>query len=275
MTIDIIIPAGNNVIFYADLLKKSLLHFASGEHKLNFKAIASHNDADKLDGWSVVDRRKAKLLYQTAYGHGETLNLIFDHISSDYTLICDADIVIRKQQWDSMLIDSINSDDRNACAGIVTSCIPSKDGYKRKSTTRYKNFPLVIFSMFRSSFLLEARPDFRPDPVPKDVAWKTISKEESEKWGMKEGTKFKCDTGFRLPYEVHSRGLKSVGIIHEESLKVEPLSRVFETWYFDNQPFVSHAGCSRASTEEERHAWLEFCNDLLKEQSITQDSTDS
>lgn len=261
-TIDIFVIAGDNSPEYAILLRRTMMDLASGEFQLNFKCIVNSDDFDVINGWETVEitrpnRQMKHFKGIGSYRHGMQLNKIHQYVNSDYVLIADADTAVLAREWDKTMTYLL----RKQCAivGVESS----------KNNDRYLRFPCAIFFMSPASIFKDIKPDFLP-------AFKTskgmmghfqtksiFTMNDQRKWKYPYRTTFRCDTGWRLPFEFRSRGYGSHSFVHEDNLSRKRMNEEYETWLNADKPFVSHAGWSRSSTHKKFLLWNDFIQSLL------------
>lgn len=262
-TIDVFIAAGNNSTEYAVLLRKTMLDLSSGHFDLRFKCIINSDEFDCIDGWETVEVSKPNHSIKSfkgigSYMHGLQLNKISKYIDADFVVIADADTAVLSKNWDATMTEFL-SRKKCAIAGVVAS----------NKNDRYRNFPQVIFLMSLGPLLKMINPDFLPSFKKKNrnvFETKIIrSSDESVRWGYPQGTSFRCDTGWRLPFEYRSRGYNCVCLKHgDDFLPKNTRSKLdYEIWFNADIPFVAHAGWSRSSTPERFQLWSKFVNNLL------------
>ena len=259
--IDVFISAGDTAPPYAVLLKKPMTDLASGSNELSFKCVINSYRFTEITGWQTVCIHESNIdpTYKAVWSwrHGDSLNQIYDHISSPHVIICDADTVVLQKDWDIKLLNMLTG--VNACAGVTSSKRTGAQGKSSKTNKRLKDVPCLIFSIFRSKFLTRVRPDLRPALMSNGgICSKKIKKQESLIWKVKPNTKLSCDTGWRFVYELRSRKYDLVNIEHEDNLGLVPLQEPYEVWYYDSRPFIAHATSSRFRGGNDFAEWKSF-----------------
>lgn len=265
--IDIFIAAGDTAPPYAVLLRQTMSKLASRKNTLSFKCVVNSKKFTEIDGWKTVCIHESNIdpnfKAVWSWRHGDSLNQIYDHISGSYVLICDADTVVLQKDWDVKLLSMLQG--VTACAGVTSSKRGGLQGKSSKKNQRLKDVPCLIFSIFRSKFLIRVRPDLRPALLSNGgILNKKVKKAESLIWKVPQGSKLSCDTGWRIIPELRSRGYRTCNIEHEDNLNLVPLKEPYEVWYCDNAPLVAHATSSRFRGENDFLEWASFVDNLIK-----------
>lgn len=265
--IDIFIAAGDTAPPYAVLLKKTMSKLASGKNTLSFKCVVNSKKFTEIDGWKTVCIHESNIdpnfKAVWSWRHGDSLNQIYDHISSPYVLICDADTVVLQKNWDVKLLSMLQG--VTACAGVTSSKRGGLQGKSSKKNQRLKDVPCLIFAIFRNKFLTRVRPDLRPALLSNGgIVSKKIKKAEALLWRIPQKSKLSCDTGWRIVPELKSRGYGLFNIEHEDNLNLIPLQEPYEVWYYDHAPFVAHATSSRFREKHDFLEWAAFVDGLIK-----------
>jgi len=195
--IDIFTFISSNSSAYAELMKKSMETFRSGEYKLNWKCIESAN-AERLPvGFDCID--KGPDVGHGSINHGLAMNLALKHVKSDNVIFVDADIVITFKDWDKLLMKRFNHVD---CFGF---------DYGNKGP-RYTNFPVVFFFCFKKEIMKKVDLDFRPKITKggeSPFRFEIKDPKQAKLLGKKIGSQIKCDTGWQLPLIIKGAGFKS------------------------------------------------------------------
>jgi len=245
-SIDVFTFITRNSSKYAEFLKYTCEHYASGAVKINWKCIESVGVDALPNGFECVAR--AGDAGHNSMNHAIAMNLAQKYIESDYVVFVDADVAILYNNWDKVIIDRLSYDD---CFG---------GGYA--NGIKYRNFPTVYLFAFRKSILDKVVLDFSPkisDGIESPVRI-ALSKDEAGYYGMNAGEVIKCDTGWRLPKILKSAGftggtmpmvkMKSGKRIlpfvdkHNKEICMKNPTHMCE-WHYKNKLFATHKQASR------------------------------
>ena len=141
---------------------------------------------------------KGPNLNHNSLSHGTAVNLIQNHIESEYVVAVDADVAVVYPGWDEVIVNELNNYD---CFG---------GDYEHVS--KYLGFPTVYLFSFRRHILNKVRLDFRPKITEgKESPYRYTIKDakEAKHFGKKVGDMIKCDTGWRLPLIIKGAGFSS------------------------------------------------------------------
>jgi hypothetical protein len=196
-TIDVIIALGPESQRFASLACQLFRHLESSKHTIRYKGILGGAKMPPSDV-EVIDSVKR----QDGPGdvtHAKILQRAMQHISADFTLLCDADVAVLARDWDDVCVREISG--QVAAIGFQ---IPDR---------RCKTFPCVRFVMFDSAKLLECQPDFAPILTKGKRAHPVryrIDDELSKLLMMKSGNLIYADTGWKMPAAFHTKVYKGL-----------------------------------------------------------------
>ena len=126
---------------------------------------------------------------------------------------------------------------------------------------RYYNAPCAIFCMFERERFVALRPDFLPTFALTEQGKAMFKRklvadhDEARVWQMRVGTRFNCDTGWQLPLIYNKHKIKSFLLEHEDNLEKKQTHPPFETWFYEERPFIVHAGTSRTVINNKIAQW--------------------
>ena len=199
--IDILVACGRNSEGYVKHLVDSIDKTASGRNTLRF--LLGINDLqvskDKLE--SISSQNEISVLNcispgTSSNGHGECLDLLSNHIDSEYTVVVDCDVAFLCKDWDEILISELEKNENIAAIGN------EYDGKK------YMNFPNVVMCMVKSEILKSC-----------DISWKpsndrthVITEETSTIFGRSVGDTIDLDTGWQLCYKLKKAGYTGIAL---------------------------------------------------------------
>jgi len=258
MDIDFITYIGPNSADYAEYLKYTCETFASGKHKIHWKAMESVGANRMPEGYQNLG--KSINTGHNSLNHGTAVNDSLKFIEHDYAVIIDCDIAIVHQDWDDIVVRELNQND---CFGV---------SYRDK--IKYRNFPTIYIFCFRSYILEKAYLDFRPKvTLGKDRPNRMKLGEEAHYFNMKRGEIIKCDTGWELPLIIKKAGYtksKSMPMVMMKSknaqlpfendkhkrLCMKKPGHMYE-WHYNGKVFATHKQACRVHPLNETwgNAW--------------------
>ena len=186
--------------------------------------------------------------------HAKALNIGIHKLETKYALICDVDTVCLMRNWDSVLVDFLES----SVASIIGSPYPPWQ-------KQYQKFPNVTFSMFDVKVLQKLNPDFTPEFKGRRVIRRLISKEEKPYYSIRGGI-IKSDTGWVLPRIYKQNGYDGIPFDVRMSIPSNknglPLCQKYykhvfhnkllsqHEYLFNGQVIASHLGTSREKSRK-------------------------
>ena len=188
---------------YAEYLRQICETFSSHEIQINYKCIESVRASKIPYGYTFVGKT-GENSYGGSARHSMALKESLNHITSKYVILADADIAITYKDWDKIVVEKLDSG--LFCFGF---------SYHRKNG-RYLNFPNIFFFCFRSDMIDNMDLDFSPKMINKNIDGKIVpkvdtelidTKEKSDIYGYSVGSHLMCDTGWKLPMIIRSKGL--------------------------------------------------------------------
>lgn len=246
MDIDFITFIGPNSGAYAEYLKYTCETFASGKHKIHWKAMESVG-ADRMPA-GYINLGKSTNTGHNSLNHGTAVNDSLKFIEHDYVVIVDADIAIVHQDWDDIIVRELNEND----------CFGAADGHAKK----YRNYPSIYIFCFRSYILDKVQLDFRPKVMPgKESPHRFQLGKEAKYFNMNEGEVLKCDTGWQLPQLIREAGFEKYSAMPVVMMKSKKAQLPFEDakhknlcfqkpphmyeWHYNGKVFATHKQACR------------------------------
>lgn len=191
--IDIVTFIGNNSAGYAEFLKHTMVATRSGNHALRWMAIRT--DESKMPaGWEEIGAVKSYGHNSLTHGNAMNLALTLIDCKSDIIILCDADTAVTYDGWDS----------------IITELFHGRNQYDVVSWGLGLNQrPSVFFFAFKPDLVDMACLDFRPYNIPGEESVKRLmirGDAASALHGIPSGAQVKCDTGWRLRFDLKLAG---------------------------------------------------------------------
>ncbi|MFW9871688.1 MAG: glycosyltransferase family A protein [Candidatus Thorarchaeota archaeon] len=252
MKLDIFTFIAGDIADYAEFLKFTSERMSSGEHDLTWKCIESLNVSRLPNGFKCVGKSGGKNEHNSMK-HAIAMHKALKHIENDFVLFIDADIAIVYKNWDKVIINNLK---KYHCFG---GAYPT--GKDKITNSRYRNFPRVNFFAFRKDILKKVKLDFTPfKDKPRTVFRTKVSKKESKIVGLKEGSLFSHDVGWRLPFIFKQNNLSYnfmpcylISSKHRKLLFLDKKNkniclkndRTMEEFHYKNKLFALHKKWSR------------------------------
>jgi len=197
-TIDVILALGPKSELFADLACQLYRYLESGKHVIRYRGIKGGIECPP-SSIEIID----SVEIQPGPGditHAKVLKRAMQHIESDFTLLCDADVAVLSKDWDDICVQEIK--DNVAAIGFK---IPDN---------RCKTFPCVRFILFDSNKLLECDPEFAPIVTKGKRAHpikKRLDSDLARLLRLRPGSSIYADTGWQMPAAFYAKHY--VGIV--------------------------------------------------------------
>ena len=194
--IDFLIPCGRNSEMYVQFLIKSIERTSS---VFNFRFLLGINDnfvsrerLEKISSEHEIEILDCRSEGVSSYGHGESLDKLFNHVKSKFFIICDCDVAFLTLGWDGLLIKEFENNSSVAAVGS------EYDGKK------YMNFPNVVMCMMKTEVIRECNVSFLPKPAHERKI--VIDEKTSKIYGREIGETIDLDTGWQLCHNLATSG---------------------------------------------------------------------
>jgi glycosyltransferase involved in cell wall biosynthesis len=239
--IDLFTFLGPNSADYAEFMKYTSEKFLNKDIKVNWKCVNSVGCDRMPKGFEVV--AQAENTSHVSMNHGVAINLAQKYVESDYVIFVDADVSFLYDGWNEVILNELNEYD----------CFGGEFGDWLK---KFRHFPCVYFSSFRSSILDKVTLDFRPrlSKTGKTIVKHIMSQEEKVYFRMNKDV-IRCDTGWSIPFQFmkHDLTFKSLDCIPMKSKKIKlPFEsekhrdlcmyhpRHMSEWHYNGELFAAH-----------------------------------
>lgn len=244
--IDIITVCGLNSADYAEFFVESLIRTV--DDPTRYRLIVGVNDdaaqPQRLERLNerietkVIDARND--LGYTSMSHGASLDVTFEHVTTEKFIVADVDVAFLSKGWDVML-ESLIVDDVVAAGASYRSGYIEKNGFEK-----YRGFPNIYMSMAVTDVVRECKVSFKPKPVGRNI--EDVHGHDAQCYGLPHGSRVFKDTGHELSYNVRSRGYR--GIAFDAKTCNDPNAKVLlsgqrgDEYQYNGTPIVSHIGRS-------------------------------
>lgn len=233
------VPCGKNSEEYFPFFLNSLESLSSGNHTLNFLLGINDSSVDQ----KIFDNIKSEYDIRIfncvtssvgSVGHGECLDFLLSKVESEVGLMCDVDTVVLKKNWDDMLVQRLNSDEKNAMIGTE---------YDR-TNKKLMNFPNAVFSMFKVKPFLDLGVTFNPMVSGKTII---IDEKNFEIFGKKIGDEILLDVGANVCYILKTNGYDGIALPLKSPRCGDDCIFITndmngEEHLLDSVPIISHVG---------------------------------
>jgi hypothetical protein len=238
---------------YAELLRKSLEYFKSGDHDIRYKAIESISVDFWPKGWQHVG--KTSDYTNGSVSHAVALHSALSYIEREegdkHIVFIDADICMLYKGWDKVVVNKL---EKYAAFGLGYP----KEGYRNY---HYYNFPSPHMFCFHTRLLRKIRLNFMPLTLDyqNNINVKRIrirNDKESKLFNRKLKEKIKCDTGWLMPEIFEGAGLKTKALDmlynHQKGIKLpwesyvqqhraaNKWARFMSEWHYLGKLFATH-----------------------------------
>ena len=204
MKIDVMVACGRNSLPYTQFMIDTIQHTADKDTKFRFllgindtpeylnmaKHISSKYDIAIID---CITRGEYSL------GHGEALDILSEHIESEYSLIVDCDIAFLCKDWDKIVIEKMQDN-----IVVVGS---EYDPFQKRGPYKYKNFPNVVTCLIKSNVIAENNISFKPNDKNRIL---NIDETNSDIYQNPAGCQVDLDTGWEMCYKLKSNGYSGI-----------------------------------------------------------------
>ena len=235
---------------YYDYFKNSCEKLKSGQNVINYVCPGSKTYgmycSPELSTDSISQAMALSIGVDLAYD---------DFIKVDVFIIADSDVCILYKDWDLHILQTLTQYDIYGFNGNSRICV---------------NFPCLFFMAFNRSVLDRIKLNFFPSYfLGKDgfthINSIDISTPEMEvATALKKDSKIKCDTGWQIPIQCRSAGIKYNYLTHvsarsdKAKLKInkefcEKYHRHYDEWHYNNELFGTHCQASRAFAFDSEH----------------------
>ena len=246
--LDVITCISKNSADYAELLKKTGDHFASGNIDISYKFVESIDSERNPKGWKKLAKVGRSPEDQNSMNHSVALNRAMDFVENK-TIIIDADIAILYPNWDEVVLKMLKF---YSCWG---------GSYCDIVNHRYMKFPCVYFFCINPEIKkhhLDFSPLLKNDSPAKITIQDTINEAIFKR---RIGSTIKCDTGWTLPINFHNTNsshnyMESFSSIDQKCklpFKNDKQKGICKTkpehmceWHYQGHIFATHKQASRS-----------------------------
>lgn len=194
-TIEVVCTLGKNACDYASFFYKTCKILESGDNIVKYKCVNTVKNNKIPSEFECIGDLGLELQDNPDPNVVAGMNWATGKINSDYVLFCHVDMAMLAPRWDEILLSCFT--DKIAVVGIEYL-----SWHKM-----YLNFPSQIFALFDSTILKNLNPDFSDSlSDPKNRTGTIMSKKEAEITGLKIGSMYNRDIGWRLPYVYKTAG---------------------------------------------------------------------
>lgn len=241
--IDVAIACGTNSEAYAEFLVWSINSTALNPDRFRYIFGINHDSVDdnrlkkigSVADVTVIDARSG--LGYCSDSHAISLDIIFEHVSSDISMVCDVDVAFISKNWDEAYLSLIH----NECVAVGPEY--ARTYHLRGGHHKHLGFPNLLATMMITKHFKDNKISFKPAD---DI---TLTEIDAHLYGLPVGTRVRRDTGWELSPKLRQHGytgvaMKMLSFGDQESVLLVNENVNGNEFHLDGIPVLTHMGRS-------------------------------